>query len=61
MSGPLSHLSISADLDLPVVIPWVEDVLGALEGKVLLMDPLNTENPSKSLEIPLMAALLMDD
>ena len=41
-----SHLSISADLDLLVVIPWVEDVLGAVKRKTLLVDPLHTENPS---------------
>lgn len=42
----LSHLSIPADLDLLVVIPWVEDVLGGMEGKMLLVDPLYIENTS---------------
>lgn len=44
--APSAHLSVPADLDLLVVIPWVEDVLGAMEGKTLLVDPLHTENPS---------------
>jgi len=40
------YLSIPADLDPFVVIPWVEDVLGGLEGEILFVDPLNTENAS---------------
>lgn len=41
-----THLSIPADLDLLVVIPWVKDMLGAMERKSLFADPLHTENPS---------------
>lgn len=42
----LSHLSVPADLDLLRVVPGVEDVLGAVEGNALLLNPLHTEDSS---------------
>lgn len=56
-----SHLSIPADLNSLVVIPWVEDVLSEGERKTLFMDPLYTENSSKAHEAPVLAALLAND
>lgn len=61
MYAPSYHLSVPADLDLLVVVPWVKDVLGALEWKTLLVDPLDTENPSQTHEAPILAAFLTDD
>lgn len=59
-SAGSSHLSVSADLDPLVVVPWVEDVLGTLERNALLTDPLHIENPSQSHEAPVLAVLLTD-
>lgn len=56
-----SHLSVPADLDLLAVVPRVQDMLGAVEGNALLLDPLYTEDSSQTHDIPVLAALLTDD
>lgn len=56
-----SHLSVPADLDLLAVVPGVQDVLGAVEGDALLLEPLHGEDPSQTQHVPVLAALLTDD
>lgn len=57
----LSHLSVPADLDLLAVVPGVEDVLGAVEGNALLLNPLHTEDSSETQDFPVRPALRADD
>lgn len=56
-----TDLSVPADLDLLVVVPGVQDVLGALEGQTLLVDPLHTEHPPQTHEAPVLAAVPAHD